>query len=718
MAVLGLGCAWTSRGLTGRFSGDTMDRIKMLWTVVRSGLALACLLAFAPSASAETLLMPERDFLSGTSEVVWGVTTQANGTAFTIDYGDGSTSAGADCGADTVADRSYIACNHTYAVAGTFTVKLTVGAEEATVLVRVFNPAVLSAFDLRGVRTNKAIEDGLRSLWFNMGTRTGFVTNTTANWGSIHATSFAVLAFENHGYMLPSNPATAPTGIYQKYAVQPGLYYIATQMSQLSLPVQTAGSPCVGAGIEAAPCIGLYNTFDPGYSTAVSALPFAGSQALNRTFPAGLGGASGVYLTGKTFREALQRIMNSIAYGQSESTTPSLRGGWIYAFNGGQTDGSTVGWDLLALLDAAAAGITIPAFVKTEYQFAQDATYNTNGSFDYRGDGNPAAFNSTGFQKVGIGLQGLYFLGTIGAGNPKVDAAVSLMSAAWNAGDIAGGSNWQCAIVAANNKACAYGMYNAFKGLKLHGITTIPGVGRAAGPGAIPANDWYADYVDWLVTNQTTPTTLAGGHWAGLGFSCCNSEQTLRTATGLLILSPVTLISPDPVKFSTVGLRHGNPLTTDPITNPVGTDHTVTAVVESESGAPIPGVTVDFEVLSGPNAGKTGSGATGATGRTTFNYTDTAGPGTDRIQASVGSLKSNILEKIWVVRSGKCDIEPDGDVDLVDLAAIRAANGTRLAPGVDDPRDGNGDGRINVADYRYCQLRLTPAPVATGANVR
>jgi hypothetical protein len=36
---------------------------------------------------------------------------------------------------------------------------------------------------------------------------------------------------------------------------------------------------------------------------------------------------------------------------------------------------------------------------------------------------------------------------------------------------------------------------------------------------------------------------------------------------------------------------------------------------------------------------------------------------------------------------------------------IRAATGSAAEPG--DVRDGNGDGRITVADVRFCQLRLT-----------
>ena len=42
-----------------------------------------------------------------------------------------------------------------------------------------------------------------------------------------------------------------------------------------------------------------------------------------------------------------------------------------------------------------------------------------------------------------------------------------------------------------------------------------------------------------------------------------------------------------------------------------------------------------------------------------------------------------------------------------DLLAIRAKNGQN-ASGPNDPFDPNKDGKINVADVRYCQLRLTP----------
>jgi len=55
----------------------------------------------------------------------------------------------------------------------------------------------------------------------------------------------------------------------------------------------------------------------------------------------------------------------------------------------------------------------------------------------------------------------------------------------------------------------------------------------------------------------------------------------------------------------------------------------------------------------------------------------------------------------------KCDADRDGDIDTIDLTIIRNANG-QIASGPDDPRDGNRDGAINIADVRFCQLRLTP----------
>jgi hypothetical protein len=119
-------------------------------------------------------------------------------------------------------------------------------------------------------------------------------------------------------------------------------------------------------------------------------------------------------------------------------------------------------------------------------------------------------------------------------------------------------------------------------------------------------------------------------------------------------------------------------------------------------------VGISFKVLTGPNTGKTGFGTTGGDGKTTFTYHDTGGAGTDTIQAYITlgavTLASNIVTKIWGL---PCDVNNDGKVTNADLVLIRAKNG-QAPTGPTDSYDANHDGAINVADVRYCQLRLTP----------
>lgn len=63
-----------------------------------------------------------------------------------------------------------------------------------------------------------------------------------------------------------------------------------------------------------------------------------------------------------------------------------------------------------------------------------------------------------------------------------------------------------------------------------------------------------------------------------------------------------------------------------------------------------------------------------------------------------------------------CDIDGDGDVDLLDVNAVRAGIGQTPAAG--DKRDLTGDGKITINDVRACVLKCTlpkcasPAPIA------
>jgi beta-lactam-binding protein with PASTA domain len=637
-----------------------MDMFRM--TAIRwlrsSGLGILAAILLGTNAvtvSAETLMMPKRDMLRGTSQVVWGVTTQPNHTTalpttFSINFGDGTPPA-----TGNVTDRSYIAVNHTYAGDGTFTAMLSVTrgttTETATVDIRVYDGATITAEQLRGVRINSAIEDGLRYLWVNQTNRAAnFPAGVTTSWSASYPESFSalvVLAFENHGYQL-DNSDNAPTSLYEKYVVRRGLNFIIDELRTGALNVQAAGNPCVN--VEPAPCIGLrQNQQSEGYATSLAILPIAASNALNRHVGEITGTQNAGYVVGRTYRDVLQRLVNSMAWGQGESGF--ARGGWAYGFNAGNTDGSTIGWNVLALLDAAAAGITVPPFVKTEFAtYAIQYGVNSDGTFDYTSDNNPAQNNIRNMVKAGIGLQAMFYSDIVGLGDARVLAARNATNLRWNTQPAL--DAYPCtAIGTQHHKGCGYAMFNVFKGLKLQGITTLPNVARPAGPGNIPAGDWYADYVDWLLANQSAPTTPAGGHWPGLDFSCCDgssgtNRDVATAAMAELILSNVALISPDPTLFSTVGLAPVTALLAP------GGSHTVTATATSSGGAPVPGVTITFKVLDGPNAGLNGEAVTNALGQAAFTYQDAGGAGRDRLQAYIGTIGSNIVEAIWEV--GQC----------------------------------------------------------------
>lgn len=115
--------------------------------------------------------------------------------------------------------------------------------------------------------------------------------------------------------------------------------------------------------------------------------------------------------------------------------------------------------------------------------------------------------------------------------------------------------------------------------------------------------------------------------------------------------------------FATSASAHQNDpcrltLTPETADNPLNTSHTVTATVTRKGGffngdvsqpgsfayscansvngggEPLAGVTVNFVILTGPNAGQTGSAVTDANGKATFTWIG-ATPGTDTVQASL-----------------------------------------------------------------------------------
>ncbi len=119
--------------------------------------------------------------------------------------------------------------------------------------------------------------------------------------------------------------------------------------------------------------------------------------------------------------------------------------------------------------------------------------------------------------------------------------------------------------------------------------------------------------------------------------------------------------------------------------------HTVTADVFQGAApfAAISGVTVTFDVISGPNMGMSGTDVTDAAGMATFTYPGTGGPGTDTIQASFVDASatqfSNTVSRTWTASALDCNLNatPDeceigwdqdcngnGTADLCDLTRL------------------------------------------------
>ena len=87
-------------------------------------------------------------------------------------------------------------------------------------------------------------------------------------------------------------------------------------------------------------------------------------------------------------------------------------------------------------------------------------------------------------------------------------------------------------------------------------------------------------------------------------------------------------------------------------TNNVGTTHTVCATISTNVN-PRAGITVTFTVVSGPNAGTTGTAITSSNGVACFTYSDIGGAGTDYITASFTTAAGTVItsptvSKTWI----------------------------------------------------------------------
>lgn len=169
-------------------------------------------------------------------------------------------------------------------------------------------------------------------------------------------------------------------------------------------------------------------------------------------------------------------------------------------------------------------------------------------------------------------------------------------------------------------------------------------------------------------------------------------------------------------------------------TNELGTPdqtHTVTATVSAGTEGGVAGVDVNFDILSGPNAGITETGTTDSSGEVTFTYTATqgiTGLGTDQIQAcftdDLDVENCATAEKIWQdTTPPQVDVSVSPDLlwppnhKYVDVeVTLNASDNVDPNPAVqlvsvtsNEPDNGQGDGNttndIVVLDDLHMKLR-------------
>lgn len=273
--------------------------------------------------------------------------------------------------------------------------------------------------------------------------------------------------------------------------------------------------------------------FNPGsssrrlYTTGiVTPVVYALGEELGINTVVGIGSAA---ISGKTYAEAMQDLVDWFSWGQVEPNRGDYRGGWRYDANYPQSDNSTAQWGSLPMLYAADWGLGVPQYVFFELELWANYIQNANGGSGYTTPNNYVNMSKTG----GLLLE----LKTIGAdiSDPRVAAAVGFISSRWNTSV---NNTWY------GNFNNAYAMWAVYKGLQVYGLLTyfncgtqdiLVGEGIPAAPGgfticsvAAPATsvagDWYSHYCDYLVNIQN-----GNGSWSG------SSSWTGALATGWYI---------------------------------------------------------------------------------------------------------------------------------------------------------------------------------------
>ncbi len=356
-------------------------------------------------------------------------------------------------------------------------------------------------------------------------------------------TGACVWAFEVQGHLLNVEAAPLyPTEDPYVEDVQRGINYLLSRMYADGMTAQTHGHPedYDGNGTGDGNGFGLkcyYSSGHTNYETAVAMGAISGCGTPNATADTG----NSTYVLNRTYADIVQDMADWYAWSQIDGSSfprSGSRGGWYYtaannaAWGANYGDNSACQWAYIGLDSAEANfGCTIPEWVKEQLAgyLHYQTSYSNRGWVSYRSNDNTNNVCLTGGSLVGMVLVGesIYdsFLGA-GTYATDLDRVKTFLGNKWHGTSDRWEENWY-------GHRAYYTMYAVMKGLRLQGITSLPG-----SPGT---SDWYADYVGVMIPDQHSD-----GHWRGTGWMDGYIREDMGTAFGVLILTP-SVFSPPPV---------------------------------------------------------------------------------------------------------------------------------------------------------------------------
>ena len=478
----------------------------------------------------------------GNNLELWGnVVYDGAGTlTYTWNFGAGEGSANG-----SVSNRNNIAANHTYAGTGSFIATLTVtdGVESDTDTLRIDVVPVTQE-----VRVNLAIQRALKYLYM---TKTATTVNsvTVVYWtGTSYCarayaiTALAVLAFEDFGHREINDPNL---DIYAE-TVKLGLNYVFSSLNY----TPTSNTPMTYSDINGNGRMVYCAGYNQMYENGIIPMAIANSATPNAV----VSNAANTNISGRTYREIMEDMVDYIAFAQQDSG--SGVGGWRYTANYGSSDNSVTQWPVLGLaaaastpwnIDSNAAYPNYPAWINTRLPNWIAYSQNTSsGGFGYSYSGDTVNMAKTG--------AGVIELAYTGIGSQILTATTTRLQGAINFLN----NNWGATATSYANLGDHYAMYAIKKGMQYAGLSMVG------------AHDWQQEYNTWYVNNQINAGTN-GIYWPNDTWVILGAQAT--TAFGLLVMSPGLVELPPvaeaggnqevsqnvPVKFNGTDSYHTDP---------------------------------------------------------------------------------------------------------------------------------------------------------------